>query len=65
MLVLSRTTDPGKDTIRYRVPPSTEETFIDVVVTYVGGAKVKLGSVAPRDVVIERLEICEPRRVVA
>lgn len=59
MLVLSRNPVPGKDTIRYRIPPSQKETVIDVVVTYVGGSKVKLGSEAPKEVSVERLEIAD------
>ena len=57
MLVLSRTKEKGKDTIRYRVPPSDKEVVIDVVVTHVQGSKVRLGSVAPSDVVVARLEV--------
>jgi len=59
MLVLTRNPVPGKNTLRYRVPPSTSETVIDVVVTYIGGSKVKLGSSAPLDVTVERAEITD------
>lgn len=61
MLVLSRKHELGQNTIRFRVPPSDCETVIDVVVTKIDSGRVKLGSIAPSDVAVNRLEV-EARR---